>query len=190
MAASKKKKTPTSRWHDGTTPIEELEPLEQLAHQIVTDYRDLTPSVERIMSAELDTDGRMTALTAFHTSLSCCSVQYAVGWRVTLVRSTRLKPYSMTTNTPKRILAVVALVFTFPSVEFIDILDVRCRDVGPPKLRARAQAAASCKEPLVAGDDDGLLYMVVITSNVLKQNAAVLHQSLGTYLHRLIEKRH
>jgi hypothetical protein len=41
-----------------------------------------------------------------------------------------------------------------------------------------------------AGDPDGLLYMVVITSNVLKQNAAVLHHSLGTYLHRLIEKRH
>lgn len=41
-----------------------------------------------------------------------------------------------------------------------------------------------------ADDADGLFYMVVITSNVLKQNAAVLHQSLGTYLHRLIEKRH
>ena len=41
-----------------------------------------------------------------------------------------------------------------------------------------------------AGDPDGLFYMVVITSNVLKHNAAVLHQSIGTYLHRLIEKRH
>jgi hypothetical protein len=41
-----------------------------------------------------------------------------------------------------------------------------------------------------AGDPDGLLYMVVMTSNVLRENAAVLHQSIGTYLHRLIEKRH
>lgn len=68
-ATKKKKKAPTSRWHDGNTPIEELEPLEQLAHQIVTDYRDLTPSVERIMSSELDSDGRLKALTAFHASL-------------------------------------------------------------------------------------------------------------------------
>jgi hypothetical protein len=41
-----------------------------------------------------------------------------------------------------------------------------------------------------AGDPDGLYYMVVITSNLLKKNAAVLHQSIGTYLHRLIERRH
>ena len=41
-----------------------------------------------------------------------------------------------------------------------------------------------------AGDPDGLFYMVVITSNLLKKNAAVLHQSVGTYLHRLIEQRH
>jgi hypothetical protein len=41
-----------------------------------------------------------------------------------------------------------------------------------------------------AGDPNGLFYMVVMTSNVLKHNAAVLHQSIGTYLHRLIEKRH
>jgi hypothetical protein len=41
-----------------------------------------------------------------------------------------------------------------------------------------------------AGDPNGLHYMVVMTSNVLKENAAVLHQSIGTYLHRLIEKRH
>jgi hypothetical protein len=41
-----------------------------------------------------------------------------------------------------------------------------------------------------AGDPDGLFYMVVITSNVLEQNAAVLHQSIGTYLQRLLERRH
>lgn len=35
-----------------------------------------------------------------------------------------------------------------------------------------------------------LHYMVVITSNVLRKNAAVAHQTLGTRLHRLIEARH
>ena len=41
-----------------------------------------------------------------------------------------------------------------------------------------------------AGDPDGLFYMVVITSNVLKHNAAVDHQTLATRLHRLIQQRH
>ena len=35
-----------------------------------------------------------------------------------------------------------------------------------------------------------LHYMVVITTNVLRKNAAVAHQTLGTRLHRLIEARH
>jgi hypothetical protein len=41
-----------------------------------------------------------------------------------------------------------------------------------------------------AGDPHGLFYMVVITSNVLKHNAAVDHQTLATRLHRLIQERH
>jgi hypothetical protein len=41
-----------------------------------------------------------------------------------------------------------------------------------------------------AGKPDGLFYMVVMTSNVLKDNASLLHQSFGTRLHRLIEQRH
>lgn len=41
-----------------------------------------------------------------------------------------------------------------------------------------------------AGKPGGLFYMVVITSNVLKDNAALLHQDFGTRLHRLIEQRH
>lgn len=41
-----------------------------------------------------------------------------------------------------------------------------------------------------AGKPDGLFYMVVMTSNVLKDNAALLHQTIGTRLHRLIERRH
>lgn len=68
MAASKKKQK-ASRWHDGITPVDELGACEMLAHQIVTDYGDLTPSVERIMAAEIDDDQRLVALTSFHDSL-------------------------------------------------------------------------------------------------------------------------
>lgn len=68
MAANKKKQK-TSRWRDGVTSIDELGPCEQLAHQIVTDFGDLEPSVERIMIAELDDAQRLVALTSFHTSL-------------------------------------------------------------------------------------------------------------------------
>jgi hypothetical protein len=35
-----------------------------------------------------------------------------------------------------------------------------------------------------------LFYMVVISSNVLRKNSAVAHQTLGTRLQRLLEKRH
>jgi hypothetical protein len=35
-----------------------------------------------------------------------------------------------------------------------------------------------------------LFYLVVVTSNVLKENAAVAHQSLATRLQRLLERRH
>lgn len=68
MAASKKKQK-TSRWHDGITAVDELGPCEQLAHQIVTGHGDLAPSVERIMSAEIEDDQRLVALTSFHASL-------------------------------------------------------------------------------------------------------------------------
>lgn len=64
-----KKKPPVSRWHNGTTPVEDLAPTEQLAHEIVTEFGDLTPSVERIMDAELTDDQRGVALNAFRDSL-------------------------------------------------------------------------------------------------------------------------
>jgi len=64
-----KKKVPTTRWHDGTTPIEELPVDEQLAHQLVSDRADLAPSVERIMNAELTDDQRSVALESFQVSL-------------------------------------------------------------------------------------------------------------------------
>jgi hypothetical protein len=63
-----KRKPPVTRWYDGTTPVEDLSPNEQLAHEIVSEFRDLAPSVERIMAAELDDDARLQAMTAFRDS--------------------------------------------------------------------------------------------------------------------------
>jgi hypothetical protein len=65
---SKKKVAPT-RWHDGTTPVENLAPDEQLAHQLVSEFGDLSPSVQRIMDAEIDQSQRVLALSAFRDSL-------------------------------------------------------------------------------------------------------------------------
>ncbi|NNE10793.1 MAG: hypothetical protein HKN41_00945 [Ilumatobacter sp.] len=76
--AKAKKKAATSRWADGTIDIEELSPAERLAHELVTDFADLAPSVEKIMDAEFDgndgedgddQDGRATALDLFRASL-------------------------------------------------------------------------------------------------------------------------
>ncbi len=41
-----------------------------------------------------------------------------------------------------------------------------------------------------AGQKNRLHYLVVISSNVLKENAAVAHQSLATFIQRLMLKRH
>lgn len=35
-----------------------------------------------------------------------------------------------------------------------------------------------------------LQYMVIVISNVLRQNSAVDHQTLGTQIHRLMKKEH
>ena len=64
-----KAKIIVTRWFDGETPLEELSECEQLAHQIVVVRKDLTPSVTRIMDAELDEDKCLQALTLFEVSL-------------------------------------------------------------------------------------------------------------------------
>lgn len=64
-----KKKVPATRWHDGTTPIEELAPNELIAHEVVSQYGDLAPSIMRIMDAELTDEQRNTALNSFRESL-------------------------------------------------------------------------------------------------------------------------
>jgi hypothetical protein len=64
-----KPKKPLTRWFNGSTPLTELGPTERLAHEIVSTYADLAPSVEKIMSAELADDDRHTALASFQTAL-------------------------------------------------------------------------------------------------------------------------
>ena len=63
------KKQPVTRWHNGITPIGELTPNELLAHEMISHRIDLSPSVERIMRAELNEDQRNRALTSFRDAL-------------------------------------------------------------------------------------------------------------------------
>lgn len=71
------KKTPTKRrppqpaanWKAKGSAAE-LGADEQIAHGIVTDRPDLMPSVERIMNAALDADGRQRALELFRHALT------------------------------------------------------------------------------------------------------------------------
>jgi len=65
-----KAKKPTSRWSDGSVSVDDLAPRERLAHEIVSTYGDLLPSVVRIMDAELDDERGLVALTAFRDSIN------------------------------------------------------------------------------------------------------------------------
>lgn len=69
--AKAKKKTATSRWAHGAADVQELAPDERIAHELVTEFADLAPSVEKIMDAEFTDDGvgRAKALELFRTSL-------------------------------------------------------------------------------------------------------------------------
>lgn len=66
MAKAKKRVT---RWADGETDIEELGPNERIAHELVSEFADLSPSVEKIMDAEISEEGRGEALELFRSSL-------------------------------------------------------------------------------------------------------------------------
>ena len=68
MAAAKKKKQSTL-WYDGETPFEDLGATEQIAHTIAHKFSDLTPSVERIMSADLTEPQRYRAVSLVEASL-------------------------------------------------------------------------------------------------------------------------
>lgn len=68
MAVKKRVATPTYSWlRSGTT---ELSPAEQVAHDILTERRDLMPSVERIMNAGLGADGTLRAIGLFRDALT------------------------------------------------------------------------------------------------------------------------
>lgn len=69
MAKVVKQKRPTSGWYDGSVPFEDLGPNQQLAHTLVSDRGDLTPSVQRIMAAELDEAQQLVALQSFQVAL-------------------------------------------------------------------------------------------------------------------------
>ena len=67
--ATSKKKARSTRWGTSDTPIDELEPSEQVAHHIVLEFGDLAPSVERIMAADLTATQRLNAIEMFRASL-------------------------------------------------------------------------------------------------------------------------
>ena len=49
--------------------LEDMTPSERVAHDILQQYSDLAPSVERIMQAELSETQRHRAITSFQASL-------------------------------------------------------------------------------------------------------------------------
>ena len=67
------RKRPTSAHSNpylkSATP-DDLGPANRIAYDIVSERRDLLPSVERIMNAGLDEDGTVGALTLFRSSLN------------------------------------------------------------------------------------------------------------------------
>jgi len=48
-------------------------PSEVIAHEVVTRYNDLAPSVRRIMEADLDEAGRLHAISLFRDSLGAAN---------------------------------------------------------------------------------------------------------------------
>jgi hypothetical protein len=64
--ATTSRRTAAQRW---PKPPEDAGPSELIAHEILAAYRDLTPSVDRIMTAGLDDTQRLTAITLFRDSL-------------------------------------------------------------------------------------------------------------------------
>ena len=70
MAAKKQPvQTPKNPYQTSTNP-DELSPANRVAFEILTDRRDLMPSVDRIMNAGLEEPAAVEALTRFRDSLS------------------------------------------------------------------------------------------------------------------------
>lgn len=68
----------------------------------------------------------------------------------------------------------------------------RCYERPCPKYKGdkenRLNSVVVVEDP--AGDGAGLHYMVVVSSNVLRENSAVAHQVLAGKIHRLMQRRH
>lgn len=68
----------------------------------------------------------------------------------------------------------------------------RCYERPCPKYKGDKQnllnSVVIVEEP--AGDDAGLHYMVVVSSNVLRENSSVAHQTLAGQIHKLMARRH
>ncbi len=70
MATRKRStKAPPNPYLKVGTP-DDLSPANRIAYDIVAERRDLLPSVERIMNADLDEDSKRDALTLFRCSLN------------------------------------------------------------------------------------------------------------------------
>jgi hypothetical protein len=66
--AKRQSKTPVNPYRSAGSP-EDLGPCDRIAFDIISDRRDLLPSVDRIMTAELDDEARLRALSLFRDSL-------------------------------------------------------------------------------------------------------------------------
>jgi hypothetical protein len=69
VARKRSTKSPPNPYLKVGTP-DDLSPANRIAYDIVAERRDLLPSVERIMNADLDEDGKRDALTLFRCSLN------------------------------------------------------------------------------------------------------------------------
>lgn len=67
---NRNKQAPTSPWCNADVDVESLTANERTAHELVVRRRDLTPSVERIMSAALSDASTAQALAAFSAALN------------------------------------------------------------------------------------------------------------------------
>ena len=67
---AKRKQPDISPWRGANVDVDSLSESQRLAHDIVVNRRDLTPSVERIMSTDLGDSDRSRALIAFRDALT------------------------------------------------------------------------------------------------------------------------
>ena len=69
MTKKQSGKLPANPYLTSASP-DELGPSNRIAYDIIRDRRDVLPSVERIMNADLDDDARLRAITLFRDALT------------------------------------------------------------------------------------------------------------------------